>query len=129
LLLSFGSLIKYENILIGDTYKGEWEFGTYYCSWRITSDRKVLLGSTDSDEIDYLNSRLSELDISEVVKIDNISAFDVEVVTKNGLVIQFFNTTSDDDEVFHMSCPENIYIKFSTERAWETGPYDAPWGT
>lgn len=127
LSLGFGEKIFHNNDRLKDKYYGEWEIGTYYCSWRITRGNKVILGSNDINDINELNIKINSIEFQEIVAINNPSALDVQVVFKDGMVIDFFNTISDNDETFHIFCPKSICIKFTTEGVWEMGKSDAPW--
>jgi hypothetical protein len=127
LSIGFGEKIAHNIERLADKYLCEWRAGTYYSSWRIIRDGKIILGSNDSNDIEYLNSKLNELDFKEIVEIINYNSLDVQVVLKNGMIIQFINTISDEDETFHIFCPENICVVFSTEGLWEIGPSNASW--
>jgi len=126
LSLGFGEKVFHNNPRLKNKYYGEWEIGTYYCSWRIVRDNDVILGSNDSNDIDELNKKIEIIDFNEIVAIKNTSILDVQVVFKDGIAIDFINTISDKDEIFHIFCPKNIFIKFTTEGVWEIGKSDAP---
>jgi len=105
----------------------EWKISTYYCSWRIIRNNMIILGSNDSNDLNLLNQELSKIIFKEVIFITNYTAHDVNVLFEDGTSINFINTISDNDETFHMFCPDNIYIKFNSQGAWEIGPSNRPW--
>jgi hypothetical protein len=127
LSIGFGEKTSHNIERLADKYLCEWRIGTYYSSWRIIRDGKIILGSNDSNDFEYLNSQLNELDFKEIVEITNYNPLDVQVVLKNDMIIQFINTVSDEDETFHMFCPENLCVVFTTEGLWKIGLSNAPW--
>lgn len=127
LSLGFGEKVFHNNPRLKNRYYGEWEIGTYYSSWRIVNNNQIVLGSNDSDDIEWLNSKINEIEFQEVTAIVNSSAFDVQVVFKNGMRLDFIATFSDEDETFHIFCPEKIFVEFNVKGVWKIGKSDAPW--
>jgi hypothetical protein len=128
LSLGFGEKIFHNNPRLNDKYYGEWEIGTYYGCWRIIKDNKILLGSSDTNaDIKFLNGRINEIQFREISSIDNFSFFDVRVTFNDGMIIEFIPLYSDEDEFFHIFCPNNIYVEFNSEGLWKSGKSNAPW--
>lgn len=127
LSFGFGERIFHNNHCLKDKFYGEWEIGTYYGSWRVLKNNKIILGSyLSEDDIDFLNKKINEIEFGEVVAITNLSELDVRVVFSNGVMVDFIPTFSDEDEVFHMFCPENIYVEFTSEGLWKIGKSNVP---
>lgn len=127
LSIGFGEKTPHNIERLDDKYRCEWRIGTYYSSWRIIRDGKIILGSNDSNDIEYLNCQLNALDFKEIAEISNYTLLDIQVVLRDDMIIQFINTISDEDETFHMFCPDNTCVIFSTEGSWEVGPSNEPW--
>ena len=63
----------------------------------------------------------------KISTIINLNYFDVRVEFDSGLLVDFLPAMSDEDEYFHIFCPENIYVQFSPGAKWEMGKSDVPW--
>jgi hypothetical protein len=128
LSLGFGKMQFHDNPNLNDKYYGEWEIGTYSGSWRVVKNEKILLGSNDSkDDIIFLNKKISEIKFEEIVSISNLTTLDVRVEFNDGMIIDFISTISDEDEFFHIFCPNNVYIEFNSKGIWKVGKSDVPW--
>lgn len=103
-----------------------WEFGAYSGDWKIAHGAKVLLAKIDSSDASDLDLKLQSIDLGRLQSIQQISKSIVRMNLDNGLAVEFFGDTDDDDEYFHVFCPENVYIEFS-ERGWRVGRSDVPW--
>jgi len=127
LSLGFGEKIR-RATAISDGVYGEWEIGTYYGSWRVIHDGKILCGSRDAaDSIEDLNVALSRIRFGRFANLRQLTDWDVRVELDNGVMIDFLAEVSDDDEVFHIFCPENRCVQFSIVGGWKTGPSNMPW--
>ena len=127
LSMGFGEKKFHNKPILSDKYYGEWEIGTYYGSWRIIKNNKIILGSTDSkDDLDYLNKKIKKIKFGEIVSITNISAFDVRVEFNNNLIVDFITLFSDDDEYFHIFIPDHGVVRFK-KGSWVVGKSNVPW--
>lgn len=125
LSLGFGKKIHHDNSHLRSNFFCEWELGTYYGSWRIIKNNKILLAS--NDDLELLKEKITQLEFGEIITITNLSPFDIRVSFSDDLNIDFLLAFSDEDEVFHIFCPEKIYITFTSEGAWMMGASDVPW--
>lgn len=108
----------------------DWELGTYYGSWRIIRDHKVLIGSQDAfDSIVEWNQALAGVTLGDFVQLVQRNEFDVRVELSCGACVEFLAAHSEDDETFHIRCPGRLVIKFSISNGWRIGPSDRPWGS
>lgn len=123
----FGKKILHSNPHLKNKFYSEWEIGTYYGSWRIVENNKIILGSCDSKEEDFINKKIKEIDFGEIIEIINYSTFDVRVKFNKGKIVDFIPTFSDEDEVFHIFCPEGKYIEYNSEGLWKLGKSNVPW--
>jgi hypothetical protein len=106
----------------------EWELRTYYCAWRVVKGGRVLCGSQDVvDSIDELNQAINGIELGRFSSLQQVGEMDVRIELDNGCAVDFLATISDDDECFHIMCPEHICIVFSPAGGWQIGPSDRPW--
>jgi len=128
LSIGFGEKIFHNNPKLKDKYYGEWEIGTYYGSWRIIKNNRIILGSNDfKDDIELVNRRVNDIIFGSIKDINNYSPFDVRVIFNDGMIIDFISTFIDDDEIFHIFCPGGKYIEFKAGGLWEIGKSNTPW--
>lgn len=121
LSLGFGKKIYHDEpqTRLRDEFYGEWEIGTYYRSWRVIKDNKIICGSNDSvDSIEELDAALNQIDFGIVESLVQTSSFDVRVNLDNGISVDFLSTIKDDDEIFHLFCPDNLCVIFSIHAGW-----------
>lgn len=102
-----------------------WELGTYNCAWRIIKHGAVICGSRDASEPAELNDVIQTIEFGKFISVRKLSEFDVRVELDIAIV-DFLLDFSDDDESFHIFCPENLYIEFSARQGWKVGPSDRP---
>ena len=106
----------------------EWEIGTYYSSWRIVQNGRIICGSGESAEsIGELDVIVKDVKFGTISTITNLNHFDIRVEFDGGLSVDFFPAMSDEDEYFHIFCPHNMYVQFSSGGKWEMGKSDVPW--
>lgn len=118
LSVGFGDKIYHNNPRLNDDYYGEWEIGTYSSSWRIISNKKIVCASNDSDE-NGLNKIIKKIEIGSFIDLKVINEMDIRVVCDNNLIIDFLVTVNDDDDLFHIFCPNNIYIELLSGGKWD----------
>ena len=127
LSLGFGNQVHRKTKLI-DKFYGEWEIGTYLVAWRVIQGGRVVCGSQDAaDSIEELNLALRRIEFGRFASLRQLTELDVRVEFDNDVAVDFLATISDEDECFHIFCPENIYIEFSLRGAWKIGQSDKPW--
>lgn len=128
LSLGFGEKVYHNKPQLEDTFYGEWEVGTYYCSWRIIKDSRILCASNDQIErLEQLDKAVKQIEIGSLKEIHQVSNFDVRLEFDSGVIIDFLTTISDEDESFHIFCPNNIYVELSWEGKWIIGKSNLPW--
>lgn len=103
-----------------------WELGTYSGDWRLIHGASVLLARSNSSDAGELDAGLESLHLGRFVGVQQLSNSAVRVNLDNGLSMELVGDASNDDEYFHVFCPENIYIEFSRD-GWRVGRSDAPW--
>lgn len=92
-------------------YYGEWEFGSYINSWRILKNDKIIIGRDNRFENkNELNDRVNSISFGSFQEITIRNGRDVILNFSDSVEVQFLKTISDDDESFHIFCPNNIYI-------------------
>lgn len=127
LSLGFGGKKYHNNQKIDDDFYGEWEMGTYYCAWRVCKNNRILCGVSDPEEtINDLNARVQKIDFGSLYSVTQLSEMDIRVETDSGVVVDFLATISDDDEYFHIFCPDNVYIELSKGGKWTIGKSNKP---
>lgn len=104
-----------------------WEFGTYDNVWRVVKGPVILLSNQNVDDLAELNRALESIEFGAFSSIKQLSELDVRVELDNGVAVDFIGTNSDEDEYFHVFCPEKLCIEFS-QAGWIMGRSDKPWG-
>lgn len=128
LSIGFGQKILRRRTAVAEYYYGEWEIGTYSSAWRIVSGDRILLGSRNTvDAIKELDSKLQEITIGKVVDIVTPSIFDVAVRLDSNVTVEFMCASSEEEEMFHVFCPNSVFMEYSVLKGWRSGPSDAPW--
>ena len=127
LSLGFGNGTE-RSMKLNDKVYREWEIGTYRSAWRVVQRGIVLCGSQDVANLSELNVALERIDFGTFASLRQLTELDIRVEFSNGVAVDFFAAMSDDDECFHIFCPENLFIEFSIRGGWKTGRSDKPWG-
>lgn len=128
LSLGFGPVSTEDRILPTREYR-EWELGTYYRSWRIGRERRILIGSSDAtDSIKESNQLLAAVPLGKVVRLFQPNDLDIRIELSCGSYVDILATHCRDDETFHVFCPGRTAITFSIAKGWRMGPSDKPWG-
>lgn len=124
LCIGFGQVTK-----SGTVAHGEWEFGTYDCSWRVSQDGRLACASNDAiDSLSELTNKISACELGGFVGIEQITECDTRFVFAKGF-IDILCTISDDDEILHLFFPTNEVVTFSPSEGWVLGKSDRPWST
>lgn len=128
LSIGFGERIFHGKSNLPDTFYGEWEIGTYSTAWRVIQNVKILCGSQDTDEsISDLDERLNTIGLGRIIAVHAISRFDIRIAFDGDTIIDFLGSISDDDEIFHIFGPNNLYIEYSVCDGWKVGKSNEPW--
>jgi hypothetical protein len=126
LRLGFGRKIFHHNERLYDTYYGEWELGTYYCSWRVMKNNHILVAKDDSAHRDILTKRLKKIVFGHLISIDQLTDIDVRISFDSGIVVDFIATISDDDHYFHIFGPDHFYVDLSGNGKWTVSKSNEP---
>ncbi|WP_138922517.1 hypothetical protein [Hylemonella gracilis] len=129
LSLGFGVRIPHTKSKAVDAFYGEWEIGTYSAAWRIVQNGAVICGSLDVvDSINELDDRLQNLELGAILSIEAVSELDIRVKLDNDFFIDFICVSAEDDEMFHIFGPMNLYVEYKYPDGWKVGKSNAPWG-
>ena len=124
LTLGFG---KKDNDASSEEYR-EWEIGTYSSNWRIIKDKRVICGCLDDvDTNEELDSKLKEISFGSIRSLSQNEVGDVILFFDNSVVVEFLCLSDEDDEMFHVFCPNSEYIEYNPYSGWKTGRSDSPW--
>lgn len=126
LSLGFGKKIYHNNLKLDCEYFGEWEVGSYYKSWRIIQENIILLGSGDTDSNEEKKEKIDKINFDEILSIHQQTQFDVRVILKHNLIVDFLATFSENDELFHIFCPNNKFIEMDNQGVWKFGDSNKP---
>jgi hypothetical protein len=106
----------------------EWRLGSYSRNWRIRKNEKVILGALEpADTLEEMQTELSKIYLSSISDIIQNESGDISISFDNGYVIDFLCMSIDDDGIFHMFCPDNVYIEYNPVSGWNHGVSNAPW--
>lgn len=126
LSMGFGEKVYHNNPNLNDTFYGEWELGTYYCAWRVMKGNRILCGASDPDgSIEELNKNINSIEFGCLAAIIQLSDIDVRLESDSGIAVDFLATISDDDEYFHIFCPNHLHIELSIGGKWSIGKSSA----
>jgi hypothetical protein len=110
-----------------DSFYGEWEIGTYSAAWRIVHNGQVLCGSKDVvDSIDELDEKLQHEQLGRVVDIENVSSLDVRVTLDEGMFIDFLRASTEEDPIFHIFMPNDLFLEYTNVGGWRVRRSDVP---
>ena len=122
LSFGFGKKLPHSNPKLRDAYYGEWEIGTYNCAWRILEDERIICGSNDpADSVNEIDSVIQSIEFGCITSLQQPNSIDVRIVCENKLSIDFFSAISDEDEVFHIFCPQHQHIQLIPSKGWSKG--------
>lgn len=131
LSLGFGKHVPRKNPRGRDQFRGEWEIGTYQNGWRIIKTHDVsavIHGAQDLCDSEHeFVEQIESLEFGRILSCKELTNFDIRVKFDSGLLLDVFSLTNDDDESFHVFCPNNIFVKFLPGCGWKVGPSNVPW--
>jgi len=125
--LGFGEIVTLKSRLV-EAQHATWEIGTYYDSWRIVKSGEIICGRQDAvDSVQELRQTVSRVSWGNCCAIRQLTRFDVRIEFGNDLAVDILATTSEDDEVLHIFCPEKMVVTFSLAHGWVAGRSDTAW--
>lgn len=127
LTIEFGDRIPHGKVNLPDQTHGEWRISTYRSAWRVVQRGKVACASQDVVEnLEQLNKQFSAIEFGEILNLQQISPYDIRVTFANDTFVDFLCTFQDDDEVFHVFGPNDLYVAFSVADGWWSGNSNEP---
>jgi hypothetical protein len=128
LSLGFGPKVKHGKSGLSDDFYGEWEVGTYSGSWRVVRDGRVVCGSTEVvDSLEELDGRIRSIVFGRLAAIEMVSKLDIRLVFEDGTHIDILATSSEGDELFHVFCPDHMFVEYTAPGIWKLGKSNLPW--
>lgn len=119
LSLGFGERVHHGKSELEDTFYGTWELGSYYPIWRILINDDIVMGHADAfDSISDMNEILSRIKIGRLKNVMMLNHLDISIECEGDIHIEFMPATSDEDDVFHVFLPNNIFVGFQPKRGW-----------
>jgi len=129
LSIGFGKKVSHLKDNKSDTYYGEWEIRTYSSAWRILKNNKIICGSLETvDSVEELDDKLQHLSLGAARGIELLEGANPRILLEEGEYIDFMYASSEEDEVFHISGPDNLYLEFTWPNLWVAGKSNVPWG-
>jgi hypothetical protein len=104
----------------------EWEFRIYHGSWRIVRNSAIVLGSRDLHSNAEFNRAIDSVKIGNFSALSHLTNLDVRIECDNNIAIDFLASTSHDDAVMCIFCPNHRYIEFKVKSGWKTGASNKP---
>ena len=126
LSIGFGRLVESHQHVKGLKY-AEWDVGSYDGFWRIMEGNKIICLKDNDEDIACLNEKVNKIKLGSLSKIEMITDIDVRLRFNSGIHIDFIAAISDDDEHFHIFCPENKYVELASTGKWILGKSNTPW--
>ncbi len=128
LCLGFGKKNYHKDVSLIDDFRAEWEFRSFYSSWRIVKNKRILCSNcVTGSSINQLQQDLESLSFSRLEKIFMLSDMDISIQLSNGLRIDFIANDKDiEEDIISIFCPNNIFIGFSLKSGWEVCLSDVP---
>jgi len=128
LSMGFGAKVPHGTSNLSSDFYGEWEIGTYTAAWRVVNGGSILCGSDDSGATDEeLDMRLNKIGFGNLTAINIIMPFDIRVMFDSGIYVEFLVCTAENDEIFHVFGPQDLYIEWSVQNGWKIGKSNTPW--
>lgn len=126
LSLGFGNLEEVTGRPRKRAYR-KWELGTYDSTWRLVQNGAVLCGSDDSETSNELDLILENVELGGFASLRQSNDLDIRIELDNGVAVDILPAFREDDDCFHIFCPEDRYIGFSVRGGWRIGPSNKPW--
>ena len=124
LSLGFG---KKDNEASSEEYR-EWEIGTYSGNWRVIKNKQVICASLDDVETnEELDAKLKTISFGSIRAVSQNDVGDVTLSFDNFVLVEILCLSDEDDEMFHVFCPNSEYIEYNPCSGWRIGRSDSPW--
>lgn len=129
LALGFGERVYHSNSKLPYKFYGEWELRTYNAAWRVVAgDSSIICGSGDTvEQMGQLELRLGASGLGRWVDVQMTSKFDLLLQLSNSISVHFLGATADDDELFHIRCPDSLVAQYKVAQGWRIGRSDVAW--
>ncbi|MCQ2579797.1 MAG: hypothetical protein MJ159_03775 [Treponemataceae bacterium] len=102
------------------SFYGTWEIGTYNASWRIIKDGKIFIAS-ESENLAAEAREIISLPPYKLIGIYEPSVFDLRFIFSDNLIIDFFNSYSEDDEFVHILKIDKTWWEKDNNGIWHKG--------
>lgn len=103
-----------------------WEMGTYVGDWKVISGGCIALSKNRTTNIGELDALLQTIALGRFVAIRQLSRTDIRIEMDNGSALDISGNSREDDEYFHVFCPDGRYVEFSNA-GWRIGSSEGPW--
>jgi hypothetical protein len=100
LRLGLGELVHYKNPQLKGKFHGEWDLISRTFAWRMSLNNKLLCGS--DDEVEFIDDALKNLKLGSITDIKRKSISDVSFLFSEGILIEFFCCSLDDNQMMIM---------------------------
>jgi hypothetical protein len=114
LSIGFGEKVFHQKKRSKDSFYGQWELGSYYPSWRLIKNDRILVGAHDLESVADIKLNLIELLQGRLINLEIWKTFNITLYFDDEIIIEFFPATNEEDELFHIFCPENKYIELNS---------------
>ena len=127
LSLGFGEKVPHLRKKSVDSFKGEWEIGTYSSAWRIVKSGAILCGSMNPiDSNEELEQQVEAIELGSVMSIEMLSKFDIRITLDDGTFIEFMCASNDDETMFHIFGPDHLLLDYKSTDGWRLGKSNEP---
>lgn len=116
LRVGIGDKVYYKSSKLEGKYHGEWDLVSRTFAWRIIQDNKILCGSDDEPE--FINDILRDFKLGVISHIEKRSIADIAISFSNGVNIDFFCCSNDDNQMILMKKDETAY-EFTIDGIYE----------
>jgi hypothetical protein len=127
LSLGFGEKVPHVRKKSVDSFKGEWELGTYSSAWRIVKNGAILCGSMNPvDSNEELEQQVEAIQLGAVMAIEMLSKFDIRITLDDGTLVEFMCASNYDENMFHIFGPDHIFLGYKSTDGWRLGKSNEP---
>lgn len=130
LSLGFGDKVFHGKTRLIDPFYGEWEVGSYCAEWHIVQGETSLCSSHDfvDKPLMELDKKLSKILLGKIEALEFLDKLHIRIRLSAGIQIDFLAKygEDDDDEFFHVFCPNGNFVACSLNEGWLVGKSDQP---
>lgn len=126
LSIGFGRMIKSKDDRKKFDY-AEWDVGSYRSFWRILDGNRILFLKDAEHDVNSLNEAVNGIEFGNLLGFEMLTPIDVRLKFDSGVQIDFIAAIQDEDEYFHVFCPENKYIELAPGGIWTIGKSNMSW--